>query len=566
MTGVTERRAGFNESLRLIGKQDEKGAAIGISYFSGTSLKLIPLAIRVVGLVVLLGTIFFQQPFGWLPIGPDTPEAIVNLQSWQSFSTGTWLIAVVIYLMYLGVTLVKNGIYTGQPGAEIHFTRHKKIIKTLRAGEFTLIVDPRVSPYAVVSTKPFVLYMDPVEGKGRGNISLTFRGALILRVHDTFKLLEQGGFGKLLRQIEELYQSMIKDAILQVHEHRFNRFMIESVDIPASGKASITARLEQLESADLDVDLLTTMSEIDELDVSSFELTEVANPHRRSIIAGLQRLADAYGITVIDHVPQGSLTSEDYLKTLALPLVSSIARLRQATETLREIVQEEIDEEITASVAKKRIGALEIQKIIQEIEAVTATLRDKENQTSIVEAREAAMRNIAEGLLASVEAELDSFLARIRAKEIDTAGLDRYLTELETLYTNLEEHIAEFVPQVQGVVTDRFDQDQVLPEIDVVGELLTRTGTKEALDKLKQQLNTSAADKQLEQDIAGIEQALEKVDVESSMATILRELDKVSSDSGVSTARYSPDNVSRLIDEIAKKADVELTTETAPVA
>ena len=105
-------------------------------------------------------------------------------------------------------------------------------------------------------------------------------------------------------------------------------------------------------------------------------LHEAEFPRRRALLDKLQDLASSYGITLLDHLPQGNLTSDDYLRTLAVGLVSSITRVRQATETLKDITEEEISEEIAAKVADVSLGVLEVERIIREIDAIKGSLQD----------------------------------------------------------------------------------------------------------------------------------------------------------------------------------------------
>jgi hypothetical protein len=130
----------------------------------------------------------------------------------------------------------------------------------------------------------------------------------------------------------------------------------------------------------------------------------------------LQRLGSDYGIEIIDHIPVGNLTSGDYLRTLALPLVSSITRLRQATETLREITEEEIDEEIQAKVAELKLAVRETDQVLREIKSMRQTLNDEENKAAIMQAREATIENAAQEEIAPAISLIESLQAQIRAK------------------------------------------------------------------------------------------------------------------------------------------------------
>jgi len=168
-------------------------------------LSFFPTFFRILGLVFVLSLYALNQPLSVLPEGVHW--TIDALHKWEVVSFGTWLTAVVLYLLYFGFSLVKNNLYTGQPGAEIHFMKHEKIVKTLRPGEGRFVLDPRVT--------------------------------------DTYRLLERGGFEKFLRQLREVYESIIKDSVLNISAGAFNQFMVEPVAVPetrekASPSASTT--------------------------------------------------------------------------------------------------------------------------------------------------------------------------------------------------------------------------------------------------------------------------------------------------------------------------------------
>ena len=113
---------------------------------------------------------------------PDTaPAALVALRDWQMISVGWWLVGLVLYLLYFAIAQFKSSVFVGQSGAEIHLARHKKIVDTIRAGELRVVLDPRVYPLAVVSTKYFLLPAAQVDAMMREYFAysklLTDRGA-----------------------------------------------------------------------------------------------------------------------------------------------------------------------------------------------------------------------------------------------------------------------------------------------------------------------------------------------------------------------------------------------------
>jgi hypothetical protein len=251
---------------------------------------------------------------------------------------------------------------------------------------------------------------------------------------------------------------------------------------------------------------------------------------------------------------------KEFLETLAVPLISSLTRLDQATEALKEIIGEEIEEEIVAKVSAKQLALLEIRKIIQEIKAINGTLADDTNRHSIVVARTTAMKNLAEGLLATVLTKIEGIRATVRAKHIDTAGLERYFSEMEALLTHLEANVAQYVPAMGTVVLDAITPEGLVPTIDIFERVFEQTGTRQALEVLKrdEQLDTG----RLGDATAIIDRETADIRIDTFMDRIRRELDEVRIDSGVSTDAYQPDKVMARITEIEKDAGVTDTDHT----
>ena len=554
-TGVTEIKASYGEALRLIGTQDKLGNHIGIVSVSWVGLRLVGLGLRLLGLVAVIALFAVREPLAWLPIPDTAPAAVVELRNWQVFSLGTWLLALLLYVVYFAIAQFKSSVFVGQSGAEIHLARHKKIVDTVRAGELRVVLDPRVYPLAVVSTKYFLLPASRVDATTKDNITLSHTGAFFLRVKDSFRLLVKGGFPRFLQQLEKLHASAIQEEALRIPATDFNRFLVDPVALPGlHAGESITQRLRKLEQSDLSVESLTEMSEIDELDVSSFDLSEPASPKRRAILPRLQELSEDYGIEIVDYLPMKNTVPREFLETLAVPLISSLTRLDQATEALKEIIGEEIEEEIVAKVSAKQLALLEIRKIIQEIKAVNDTLADVDNRHSIVIARTTAMRNLAEGLLATVLARIEGIRATVKAKHIDTAGLERYFAEMEELLTHLESHVAQYVPALGMVVVDGITAEALVPSIDIYERVMDETGTRTALEVLKREGELDTA--RLGTATAAIERDTADIRIDLFMDRIRKALGDVPMDSGVSTEAYQPDKIMARITEIAKDAGV----------
>jgi hypothetical protein len=554
-SGVSEVKASYGEALRVIGTQDTAGNHIGIVNVSWVGLRLVGLGLRLVGLLAVIALYAVREPLAWLPIPDTAPAALVELRDWQLVSASTWLLALFLYLVYFAIAQFKSSVFVGQSGAEIHLARHKKILDTVRAGEFRVILDPRVYPLAVVSTKYFLLPAEQVDATTKDNITLSHTGAFFLRVKDSFRLLVKGGFPRFLQQLEKLHASAIQEEALRISATEFNHFLVDPVPLPGvHAGESITQRLRALEQSDLSVDSLTDMSEIDELDVSSFDLAEPDTPKRRAILPRLRELSEDYGIEIVDYLPMKNTVPKEFLETLAVPLISSLTRLDQATDALKEIIGEEIEEEIVAKVSAKQLAFLEIRKIIQEIKAVNDTLANEDNRRAIVIARTTAMKNQAEGLLATVLSKIAAIRATVRAKHIDTAGLERYFTEMESLLTHLEDNVAQYVPAMGTVVLDAITADGLVPPVDIFERVLDATGTRQALEVLKRDGHLDT--ERLRSTTEAIEQEAGDIRIDVAMARIQKTLDEVRMDSGVSTDAYQPDKIMARITEIAKDAGV----------
>lgn len=228
-------------------------------------------------------------------------------------------------------------------------------------------------------------------------------------------------------------------------------------------------------------------------------------------------------------------------------------RVRRAAD-LKEIIGEEIEEEIVAKVSAKQLALLEIRKIIQEIKAVNDTLANVENRHSIVIARTTAMRNLAEGLLATVLTRIEGIRATIKAKTIDTAGLERYFGEMEALLTHLEGNVAQYVPALGMVVVDSIRPEGLVPSLDIFERVMEETGTRKALEVLKREGELDTG--RLGIATAAIERDTADIRIDVFMDRIRRALGDVPMDSGVSTEAYQPDKIMARITEIAKDAGV----------
>lgn len=549
--GVCEAEGSLSEALQNVGKQDTDGGVVAVHYIKSTGLRLIPLVVRAGVFLLLIGVYFVRQPFGWIPVSSGF---LGELSAWEGVSLFSWLVAILLYSGYFAVTLWKDGIFVGRPGTDIHFTMHNRIVKTLKPGQRTVILDPRVTPFAAVSTSPIVLLMDPVEGVSSDSITHTFRGALVVKVSDSFRLIEQGGFSKFVRQLEEQYEALVRDKILKGKAGEFNRFMNQPVGIPAYvgvAAGGMNAQLSKLGYSELGVGLIEDAATIGELAVSEIGLSESSSVERLSIIAALQRLAEAYGLSVIDHIPVGNTVADDYLKALAKTTISDLMRLDQAAKRLLAITEEEIQEEIASAVATKKLGVLRVEQVIREIRAITSSLLKSQNTDAIVKARLAALENVSESILAAILGKLETYIAQIRAVSVDTTGVESYLSEMDLVYMELEAAAEVLVPRIPLVITDTLDSAQLLPDVDVLDLLLERSGLKAVLDQMKS-VRPADESKKFDDLIAGIRDQVAAVKPEDVVVELSNALNTISASVAMAGENYTPARVEQMMDEIAK--------------
>lgn len=560
MTGVSQTHAGFQEALKTCGTMDSKGNTIGMVNVTGTVLRWIPLGIRVAGLILLLLMVRFRQPLGFLPGDMLGIEWLSALQHWELFSTWTWLLAVVLYLVYLAFTIVSKGLYRGVPGQAILFSRYGKVVKTLIPGEFTYIFDPRVIPSGVISTKTLALELSPIEGFTMQGIKMSSRGTILVRVKDTLLLTQQGGFDNFFEQIQGTFAAAQKDLVLRSSAKEFNLYMIEPAHYEKNHlgtEVDIDSRLKEIEQQSLSVDMLLRLSEISELNVSQVRLTESDTCSRKGILAALKADADRFGIEIVDYIPQGNLTDSNYLQTLAFNLVQWIQRLKQASHILKDILQQEIDEEITARVANKQRGLLQITQLCSEIRSLNEALGNKGNQQSIIEATESSMRSKVGGKLAEYLAHIEALTARVQADQINTASLERFTTETEALLASLKDIR---LPEIGTIVLSELSAESILPKIDVINSIIENSGIQTQIDGLNEEGQASGDRHQTAQMISD---EAAKLDTTGLIKTIQTELGAINLDTGINTARYTPVSIGERIGEIEAQITAAESTSDA---
>lgn len=555
MSGVSQSESGFGTALKTCGTLDQDGNTIGIVNVQWSGFRWVPIGIRVAVFFGLLLMVFFRTPLGFLPGDALGIEWMSSLEHWEVFSIGTWVLALVLYLVYFAGTIVRSKLYRGVPGVEMFFSRYGKVVKTVKPGEFAAIVDPRVAPSTVISRKPMVIDLAVDATQTKENIKISTHGALVFRVVDAFRLFEQGGFDKFLTQLRGVYLSVQQDRVLRYSATQFNRYMIEAATPPAKdhSRPNIDERLDKQGNSPLTPELVMELSDIDEIDMSCFGLEEPAACERHSILPSFRKLGEDFGIEVIDYIPQGNQVVDlDYFATRALPLVQSIQRLRQSADILAQTVRQEVDEEITAQVAFKQRGYLEIQRLANELRSVIDTLKDEKNQKAIIDATIATMSNKVRGVLAEQLARIDALLTRVSAQQINAAGLEKFIDEYDQMLGLLESGLADGTPRVSRVVTSAITSSSVSPSVDIVASILDASQHAAVLEKMKDGsllLNQKDAER-LDEVVRLIRSTASEIAPEDVIQQLRDALSQVRSDNGIDTTRYSPESVSARIARI----------------
>lgn len=229
---------------------------------------------------------------------------------------------------------------------------------------------------------------------------------------------------------------------------------------------------------------------------------------------------------------------------------------------MREIISNEIDEEIAAATSTKQLANFQIRKIITEIEAVTQSLDSADNRRAIVTARLQAMKNLSDEMLTTARSEIETLIETIRAKEIDTAGLERYFAEMQRLLDEVEGNLDTYVPRVGTVLVSRLSADEIFPVFDALGNIFQTTGTNAAIKALEEKATIEAEDVTTE----SIETDVNRINIEDVMAKIRTALERITADSGISTDALKPETVKDRIDAIAREVGVTEKTDEAATA
>jgi hypothetical protein len=559
--GVAEEKSSYSNARGLVGMQNNSGDTQLIVY-TKTWFKDLGLIFRIFVLLVLIAMLFFRQPFSILPEWQEGPAVYQEVVRFELFTVGKWLLLMSFYLLFFVGAHVKNNIYKGLAGAEIFFTKHSKIVKSLAYGEKFISLDPRVRTYAIVSSKTFVVTMPEVGAESKNPISTSHSGSVLARITNGHKLLAQGGLEKFCKQLKDSYASRIKDLWASEDARDFNSFLIEPISFEKK-KTDPEDKLEELSIKNLDTDFLNRLSEIDQLDISGLNLQESANPKRKEVVKMLQPIAENYGIKLLDYIPSENSVKEDFLAQLVMPRVSSILRLRQVVNMLKDITEDEIREEIDASVGDKKVGVLKVDKIIREIESYIEVINDSKTVEEIVSAKEYKIVNKIEGLLAPKLAELESLTTEIQSKAIDVAGLERYVAEKKKLIAETQEVLGRLVPEIETVIIESFNETEMIPNVDIIKNFFSNTGTNEALQYLKDTMEKigTVVENEKGKEMESIENYVKKFNAAETLNGINSQLSEESVDSDLNLKGFNPDEIKKKVDNIAKEANIQIETE-----
>lgn len=554
----------LNKAKKIIGTVDNEGDNIGVVDIQSRIFNKLPMFIMIIFLVPVLLGYFFQTPLSWIPVDSNPGSTWHEVKNWQMFSTWSWILAVITYLLFAFCVLLKNNLYSGVEGAYIVFMRYGKIVKILSPGQFWVNFDWRINPEFVVSSKIFTLGMPEVRGKEKSNHTMYHSGSLIGVIsspEDAHKLISKGGFKNLLKALNAIYITSVKDLFKATEADSFNTFLIEPIQNAVALKDD-SRELDEISKQNLSIRLIEDLSRIDDVDVSLIELSEVGGI-RDVILPMLKAVAEEYGIDLKDYVPLGNNVSNDFLSTKVIKLVTILERLKQAADNLYDIIAEEWDEDIQSAVAGKKVGALEIKRLIDEMASLMRTMVDEDNIQNIFDQKSEAIGNIMEGHIGSILTAIETLQNKVTSKTVDMTGLELYVTELEAFIGSLDsdDSITALVPQIDGVWVSEMDEASLLPSVDAVDKMLKTTGMKSALDKLKGGLDAGDGKEQdfeaIQKEVDGIHEDAEKIGIEEVLADLQKKMDSVTGDAGIDISSFKWEKVKERIADIKQDAGVE---------
>jgi hypothetical protein len=115
------------------------------------------------------------------------------------------------------------------------------------------------------------------------------------------------------------------------------------------------------------------------------------------------------------------------------------------------------------------------------------------------------------------------------------------------------------------MVVTELSERTVVPQVDVLDLYMKRTGTADVLEGLAARMHGSDPDA-MAGELEQIEKQIASIHIEDDLRRVQTELDAVSATSGASYDKYSPENVRKLIEQIAESADVRMSDDKRETA
>ncbi|OGZ08464.1 MAG: hypothetical protein A3D65_01135 [Candidatus Lloydbacteria bacterium RIFCSPHIGHO2_02_FULL_50_13] len=394
---------------------------------------------------------------------------------------------------------------------------------------------------------------------------------------DSTRLLSMGGFANFLGRMNASFAAASANEMLRIDSREFNRFMLDPIRIEETSGESLTQRLDkQISDTALTTDLLENIAQINELDISTLDVSEPTTPKRHVILSAFSWAGSEYGFTISDHLPSSMSIPKENVANYLFQLSSTLRRLRQATDQLRLTKVQENETEIESRTRQQQLVVIEIKRLIAQMQSIIQTLRDPANREAIIAAKTDSLQNVARSVLTENLVYIDAQCKQLQAVTADSAKLEAFIAETEALYAELEAHIGEFFPALGTVICEKTDITAVLPAEEAFKTLFTNTGTEAVLKSLDN----------FERDVPKIDGALAKIneimrgqggsgdgDIATRSDTLLKKvttgLDEISSDPGVSIAGYDRSEVDGKLADIMRRHNVTRTsaeTSSASVA
>lgn len=580
--GVAEISTSYEKGKKLIGTQDTQGNVIAIARIRRGPMNWVVYLFVLLGLMGLVfAKLYLQHPLSWASgllshaavaqtIGDGNSEAAAGAVSeFALFSTGTWIAALITYVIASAGILFFRSMHRAMPGVDVYFAKYGEIYSKLSTGDKPkFIFDPRVYPLALVYTKIMVLEPEPTKGgRTKDSIPMTYTGVLVGRVTDSRILLTQGGFENFLARLNTQFSAVINNKMLQIDSKGFNQFMLEPMRIElATQEDDLTKRLERISTGSLDESMLDSISQISELDMSAVDVRESDTPMRHSILDQFPWATNEYGFTVSDHIPLAMSIPEENIATYLKTLSTTLQRLRQATDQLRATRQQEFDTELESRTKQQELVVIDIARLRLEMRSIIEILQDEEQRKLVIVGKEKSLENIANSVLTEFLTEIEAQMAQLDALSVNAAGLEAFLSETDRIYKELEADIGHYFPSIGTVLCERAGVASMLPTSEALDALMQSTGTAELLAKLEAAgTNTSElatrltlVDKIVEGTSHGDATQVDPMArVSALVEKITQDIGRIPDDPGVSIAGYSQVDVEERLNAIARQHNTQ---------